>query len=75
MPVGTPGVLRSLPKLLRDPEWACVHGDLYGTVSASSVLIPDAGEVVYRHAPGRPCEVGHRDVSGLLSSAGSQLSR
>jgi hypothetical protein len=38
------------------------------------VLIPDAGEVVYRHAPGRPCEVPHRDVSGLLRE-GPQDSR
>jgi uncharacterized protein with NRDE domain len=63
---GPGALLEEMEGLLRDPEWACLHGDLYGTVSASSVLIPDAGEVVYRHAPGRPCEVGHRDVSGLL---------
>ncbi len=48
------------------PSAACVHGDLYGTVSASSVIVPDAGAVVYRHAAGRPCEVDHRDVSDLL---------
>jgi uncharacterized protein with NRDE domain len=63
---GAGALLGEMEELLRDPEWACVHGDLYGTVSASSVIIPDAGEVIYRHAPGRPCEVAHRDVSGLL---------
>lgn len=33
---------------------ACIHGDVYGTVSASTVI---AGEdrLVYEHAPGRPC--------------------
>jgi uncharacterized protein with NRDE domain len=33
---------------------ACIHGDVYGTVSASTVIV--GGEhVVYEHAPGRPC--------------------
>jgi uncharacterized protein with NRDE domain len=59
-------LLLAMEDLLRDPEWACVHGDLYGTVSSSSVLISDAGEVVYRHAAGRPCETPHEDLSGLL---------
>jgi uncharacterized protein with NRDE domain len=59
-------LLLAMEDLLRDPEWACVHGDLYGTVSSSSVLVPNAGEVVYRHAAGRPCATPHEDVSGLL---------
>ena len=33
---------------------ACIHGDVYGTVSASSVIAGSAG-VTYEHAPGRPC--------------------
>jgi hypothetical protein len=33
---------------------ACIHGDVYGTVSASTVVVGD-GHVVYEHAPGRPC--------------------
>ena len=33
---------------------ACIHSDVYGTVSASTVIA--GGEhVVYEHAPGRPC--------------------
>jgi uncharacterized protein with NRDE domain len=33
---------------------ACIHGDVYGTVSASTVIAgPD--RVTYEHAPGRPC--------------------
>jgi uncharacterized protein with NRDE domain len=38
----------------RAVDAACIHGDVYGTVSASSVLAgPDA--ITYEHAPGRPC--------------------
>lgn len=33
---------------------ACIHGDVYGTVSSSTVVI-DAAGVRYAHAPGRPC--------------------
>jgi uncharacterized protein with NRDE domain len=33
---------------------ACIHGDVYGTVSASTV-IAGSGGLVYEHAPGRPC--------------------
>jgi hypothetical protein len=32
----------------------CIHGDVYGTVSASTVLLGN-GLLVYEHAPGRPC--------------------
>jgi hypothetical protein len=33
---------------------ACIHGDVYGTVSASTV-VAGSGQLVYEHAPGRPC--------------------
>ncbi len=33
---------------------ACIHGEVYGTVSSSTV-IAGADGVVYEHAPGRPC--------------------
>jgi uncharacterized protein with NRDE domain len=33
---------------------ACIHGDVYGTVSASTVIAGDA-RLDYEHAPGRPC--------------------
>ena len=33
---------------------ACIHGDVYGTVSASTVIAGD-GRLEYEHAPGRPC--------------------
>ncbi len=64
---GPLALLEEMEDLLRDPERGCVHGDLYGTVSASSVIV-HAGAVVYRHAAGRPCEVAHRDVSGLFGA-------
>jgi uncharacterized protein with NRDE domain len=35
-------------------EAACIHGDVYGTVSASTV-VAGSGQLVYEHAPGRPC--------------------
>ena len=38
-----------------DPlDATCIHGDVYGTVSASTVVAADGG-IRYRHAPGRPC--------------------
>jgi hypothetical protein len=33
---------------------ACIHGDVYGTVSASTV-VAGGGHLVYEHASGRPC--------------------
>ncbi|MFZ2033124.1 MAG: NRDE family protein [Candidatus Dormiibacterota bacterium] len=33
---------------------ACIHGDVYGTVSASTV-VAGSEQLVYEHAPGRPC--------------------
>jgi uncharacterized protein with NRDE domain len=53
---------------------ACVHGDVYGTVSSSSLRIDDDGGIVYRHAQGRPCVTPHVDVSPLLSRR-SEMSR
>jgi uncharacterized protein with NRDE domain len=38
----------------RPVDAACIHGDVYGTVSASSVVAGHHG-VTYEHAPGRPC--------------------
>jgi uncharacterized protein with NRDE domain len=54
---------------------ACVEGDVYGTVSSSSVMVDDAGGIVYRHAPGKPCGTPRADLSALLvPAAGAQLS-
>jgi len=45
-----------------DPlDATCIHGDVYGTVSASTVVISDRG-VAYRYAPGRPCATPFDDV-------------
>jgi uncharacterized protein with NRDE domain len=33
---------------------ACIHGNVYGTVSASTVIAAES-RLVYEHAPGRPC--------------------
>jgi len=68
-------LLAAMEQLLRDHggngrtelEHACVHGDVYGTVSSSSVVVHAGGAITYRHAPGRPCEAAHADVSALLS--------
>ena len=46
-----------------DPRDAvCIHGDVYGTVSASLVVVGSDGAVSYRHAAGRPCVTPFRDV-------------
>ena len=38
-----------------DPlDKVCIHGDVYGTVSATTVIAAN-GAVTYRHAQGRPC--------------------
>ncbi|MFZ0127969.1 MAG: NRDE family protein [Candidatus Dormiibacterota bacterium] len=63
----TPGndaeaTMNGLRAILRDhtsasdspADAACIHGDIYGTVSASTV-IAGTDRVVYEHAPGRPC--------------------
>jgi uncharacterized protein with NRDE domain len=60
--LGAGHLLGALEQLLGDHESPtgdpldapCIHGEVYGTVSASSVVLLDGG-VRYRHAPGRPC--------------------
>ena len=64
--IGPEELLAAMEEMLCDPEDACVHGDLYGTVSSSSVVVRDGGGVTYRHAPGRPCDVTHQDLSALV---------
>jgi len=59
-------LLLAMEEILRDPQWACLLGDEYGTVSSSSVLLAETGEVVYRHAGGPPCRAPHEDLGGLL---------
>jgi uncharacterized protein with NRDE domain len=39
----------------------CIHGEEYGTVSAS-VVVRSTAQVRYRHAPGRPCVTEFSDV-------------
>lgn len=39
----------------------CIHGDVYGTVSSSTVLY-HGGELTYRHAQGRPCSTSFQLV-------------
>ena len=47
---------------------ACVEvNGIYGTVSSSSVVVHDDGRIVYRHAPGPPCETTRHDVSALFA--------
>jgi uncharacterized protein with NRDE domain len=41
---------------------ACIHGDVYGTVSASTVIAGRRG-LTYTHAPGRPCVTPFEKVS------------
>jgi uncharacterized protein with NRDE domain len=51
---------------------ACIDaGDVYGTVSSSSVVVRDDGGIVYRHAPGRPCDTPRADLSALLDPSGA----
>jgi uncharacterized protein with NRDE domain len=68
-------LLLAMEELLRDhgdqnrsgTDVACIHGDTYGTVSSSSVVVAASGQITYRHAPGRPCVTPHEDVSHLLA--------
>lgn len=46
----------------RPVDAACIHGDVYGTVSASSVVAGHRG-MTYEHAPGRPCVTPFARVS------------
>ncbi|HEX6539786.1 MAG TPA: NRDE family protein [Candidatus Dormibacteraeota bacterium] len=51
-----------------DPlDAACIHGDVYGTVSAATVIAAD-GATTYRHAQGRPCTTPF-GIVGVLESA------
>jgi uncharacterized protein with NRDE domain len=68
---GEPGeTLARMRRLLADHttptgqpvDAACIHGDVYGTVSASTV-IAGADGVTYAHAPGRPCVTSFANVA------------
>lgn len=56
-------LLAAMEDILRDHggtdrtgvDAACIHGDVYGTVSASSIVVAANGNITYRHAAGRPC--------------------
>ena len=48
---------------------ACVHGDGYGTRSATIVLVPDEGQSVILVADGRPCSNPFTDQSWRWSPA------
>ena len=52
-----------------DLDAACVHGAGYGTVSSSSVIVWNTGDVLYRHASGPPCQTPRADLSPLLGRA------
>jgi uncharacterized protein with NRDE domain len=59
-------VLRDHGADASDPRDAvCIHGETYGTVSASLVIARGGGRPEYSHAPGRPCTTLFADV--LLS--------
>ena len=46
-----------------DPlDATCIHGDVYGTVSASTVVVAN-DRVTYRHAAGRPCATPFEEVA------------
>jgi uncharacterized protein with NRDE domain len=70
-------LLAAMEDLLRDRgepgrdgvDAACVDLDEYGTVSASSLVIDDRGGIVYRFAPGPPCDTPFEDVSAPLVGA------
>ncbi|HET9051401.1 MAG TPA: NRDE family protein [Candidatus Dormibacteraeota bacterium] len=57
------------PGRLAGPDAACIHGDVHGTRSSSSVVLWADGRVTYRVAPGRPCEHPRADLSALLEEA------
>lgn len=67
-------VLREMERLLRDHgdgartdlDCVCVHGEGYGTISSSSVVVRASGKVGYRHAPGPPCRIAFDDKSCLF---------
>jgi hypothetical protein len=52
-------------------ERVCIHGESYGTRSASLIALheSDPGLSRYLHAEGRRCETAWTDASALLRSA------
>ena len=52
----------------------CIHGEVYGTVSSSSVVIAGA-DIDYRHADGRPCVTPFGVVRSPSESAGRSPAR
>jgi uncharacterized protein with NRDE domain len=46
----------------RPVDAACIHGDVYGTVSASTVIV-GRDRMAYGHAPGRPCVTAFETVA------------
>ncbi len=44
----------------------CIHGEGYGTVSASLVAIDETGAITYRFADGPPCRTEARSVDNQL---------
>ena len=63
------GVLSRHDSPSDDPrDAACIHGDVYGTVSSATVIAAD-GFTTYRHAQGRPCVTPFGIVRALDSAA------
>ncbi len=57
-------VLRDHGRSALDPEDAvCVHTEMYGTVSSSSVVVEADGNVTYRHAEGQACSTPYLHVA------------
>lgn len=56
-----------------DLDATCVHGEGYGTVSATSFAIAD-GAVLYRYASGPPCCTPWEDHSYLFAGCGTASS-
>lgn len=67
---GPDATMRGLRAMLADHksasdspvDAACIHGDVYGTVSASTV-IAGSNRLTYAHAPGRPCVTPFGEVT------------
>lgn len=64
---GATAWLEALEPFLRDHDLeTCVHGDGFGTRSASLIAVPDEGPAVYRFADGPPCETTFEPVEGQV---------
>lgn len=69
-------LLAAMEEILRDHggtdrtgvDAACIHGDVYGTVSSSSIVVATDGSITYRHAAGRPCVTPFAPVDVLEAS-------